>query len=99
MDFTSIACFKADHTEIVERICYCSRQDYKGESTVSEITKGLIELMLMYQNRYHDFLTFVRDPRNGCMGLTMPFSGEVEIIVYNPGDVLSRPSIISSIGN
>jgi hypothetical protein len=35
MDFTSIACFEADHTEIAERIYYCSRQGSKGESTVS----------------------------------------------------------------
>jgi hypothetical protein len=62
LDFTIIACFDADNTEFAERICYCSRQDSKGGGTVSEITKGLIELMLMCQNRYHDLLTFVRDP-------------------------------------
>jgi len=38
---------------------------------------------------YHDFLTFVRDPRNGFMSLTIPFPEGFEIIVYNRGRVLS----------
>jgi hypothetical protein len=89
MDFTSSTCFEVDHTEIAEWICYCSRQNCKRESTVSGINKFLVESMLICQKRYHEFLIFVRDPRNGFMSLTVPFPEGFEIIVYNRGGVLS----------
>jgi hypothetical protein len=91
MDLTGTSRTKTTVTKIEERICYCSRQDHQREGSVSMRNKLLLKLMLMFQTRYHDFLTFVRNPGNGFMSLTVPFPEGFEIIVYNRDGVVSWP--------
>ena len=33
---------------------------------------------------YHDYFTYIRDPKNGFINLTLPFKGGLEMSVYLP---------------